>query len=114
MVNRACELAKFGERVLILQPTKELIEKTVRDELLRRATPPRYHVFHGYIVEGAVSGASEEHKCKSRFTLSVKSDFKLIRSPSYSADDPNHFTYQTWSNITIAPYGRFRRERHSI
>lgn len=47
IVNRAIELAKEGELVLILQPTKELINKTIEDELERRPDRPYHKVFHG-------------------------------------------------------------------
>ena len=36
IVNRACKWAKTGRRVVILQPTKELIDKTVEDEIPRQ------------------------------------------------------------------------------
>lgn len=61
IIRRACELARAGERVLVLQPTKELIEKTVRKELLSEARPPRHHVYHGDNVEGAVASAITNH-----------------------------------------------------
>jgi hypothetical protein len=37
IIKRACEWAKTGRRIIILQPTKELIEKTVQEELLMAA-----------------------------------------------------------------------------
>jgi len=55
IVKRACEWAKLGRRVIILQPTKELIEKTVQEELLRRPDAPPYKVFHGGTVPGSVA-----------------------------------------------------------
>jgi hypothetical protein len=33
-----------------LQPTKELIDRTVENELLTRQNPPRHQVFHGGTV----------------------------------------------------------------
>lgn len=47
IVNRACELAHRGENTLIVQPTKQLIDDTVAQELLNRPNPPPYKVFHG-------------------------------------------------------------------
>ena len=60
-MERACELARAGERVLVLQPTKELIDKTVREELLSATKPPRHHVYHGGNVSGSVAGAIIRH-----------------------------------------------------
>jgi len=57
-VDRACELVRSGEKVLFLQPTVELIEKTVQEELLTRPNPPLYKVFHkGTVQDGSVSRA---------------------------------------------------------
>jgi hypothetical protein len=57
IVDRACELAQKHERALILQPTKELINKTVQKELLAHPNPPPHYVFHGDAVfEGSVAG----------------------------------------------------------
>ena len=55
IINRACEWAKLGRRVIDLQPTKELIERTVQEELLRRPDAPTYKVFHGDTVPGSVA-----------------------------------------------------------
>jgi hypothetical protein len=46
---------------LVLQPTKELIERTVRDELLTKPKPPRHYVFHSDVVEGSVASAITNH-----------------------------------------------------
>jgi hypothetical protein len=61
IIRRACELARAGERVLILQPTKELIERTVREELLAQPQPPRHYVFHSDVVGGPVASAITSH-----------------------------------------------------
>jgi hypothetical protein len=55
IIKRACEWAKLGRRVIVLQPTKELIDKTVQEELLRQPNPPKYNVFHGGTVAGFVA-----------------------------------------------------------
>jgi hypothetical protein len=55
IIKRACEWAKLGRRVIILQPTKELIGKTVQEELLWRSDAPTYKVFHGDTVCGSVA-----------------------------------------------------------
>src|ERR1700732_1662444 len=61
IVKRACEWAKLGRRVIILQPTKELIDKTVQEEPLQRPDAPRYEVFHGGTVSGSVARALTEY-----------------------------------------------------
>ena len=58
IIRRACQLAHEHKRVLILQPTKELIAKTVAEELNRQPRVPQYHVFHQDTVAGS-SVASE-------------------------------------------------------
>jgi hypothetical protein len=55
MINRACEWAKLGRRVIVFLPTIALIEKTIQEELLRRPDPPPYKVFHGDNVFGSVA-----------------------------------------------------------
>ena len=61
IIKRACEWAKLGRRVVVLQPTKELIEKTVQGELLRRPDAPTYKVFHGDTVSGSVARELTEY-----------------------------------------------------
>ena len=46
---------------MVLQPTKELIERTVRDELLTKPKPPRHHIFHSDVVDGPVASAITNH-----------------------------------------------------
>jgi hypothetical protein len=58
IIRRACQLAHEHKRVLILAPTKELIAKTVAEELNRQPGVPQYHVFHQDTVGGS-SVASE-------------------------------------------------------
>jgi len=58
IIRRACQLAHEHKRVLILLPTKELIAKTVAEELNRQPGVPQYHVFHQDTVAGS-SVASE-------------------------------------------------------
>ena len=56
IVNRACQLAYDDRRVLILQPTLELIDRTIEQELLSRERVPANRVFHGEEVSGSVAG----------------------------------------------------------
>ena len=55
IVSRACELARRADNVLIIQPTKQLIDKTVERELLNRSGPPTHMVFHGDKFPGRVA-----------------------------------------------------------
>ena len=54
-INRGCKWAKTGRRIIYVQHTKELIDKTVQEELLRRPDAPTYKVFHGDTVSGSVA-----------------------------------------------------------
>lgn len=57
-------MAKRGMVVIIVQPTIELIDKTITEELLTRPDPPPHHVFHSKSVLGGVSKAFAEYlKC---------------------------------------------------
>ena len=47
LIESACRLAKSGEKVLFLQPTKELIDKTIEQELRSRSDPPPHQKFYG-------------------------------------------------------------------
>jgi hypothetical protein len=61
-INRACELVRTHNRVLILQPTRELIDRTVREELQSRPNSPRVWVFHrGTVGDGNVSKALADY-----------------------------------------------------
>jgi Type III restriction enzyme, res subunit len=46
VIERACQLAAKGEYVLVLQPTKELIDKTVEALAADRPNPPEYLKFY--------------------------------------------------------------------
>jgi hypothetical protein len=47
IINRACDLVRNHNRVLILQPTRDLIDRTVNEELQALVDPPPVRVFHG-------------------------------------------------------------------
>jgi superfamily II DNA or RNA helicase len=47
IINRAFELVRNHNRVLVLQPTRELIDRTVNEELQALVDPPPVRVFHG-------------------------------------------------------------------
>jgi hypothetical protein len=55
IINRACELARHHKRVIVLQPTKQLIERTVQQELRTHRFAPNYYVFHEDTVTGSVA-----------------------------------------------------------
>ena len=62
IINRACEVVRTHNRVLILQPTRELINRTVQEELLSRPNPPQVRVFHrGTVGDGKVSKALADY-----------------------------------------------------
>jgi hypothetical protein len=46
IIERVCKLAAKGDFVVVLQPTKELINKTIEGELLTRVNAPAYREFH--------------------------------------------------------------------
>src|SRR5215204_1410543 len=50
IVQWACKMARSGRRVFIAQPTKDLIDKTAREELEIIPDHPAYRVFHGDTV----------------------------------------------------------------
>jgi hypothetical protein len=52
-------MAKRGLTALIVQPTIQLIEKTIHDELRNRADAPTHRVFHSNSVPAGTSVAAE-------------------------------------------------------
>lgn len=98
IVNRGCELASRGENVLIVQPTKELINKTVESELLMRPNIPSYKVIDGDTVgSGSVASALTEYS-------------KLVAS-SYSKQmtSEGHIVFTTHQSL---PYVRYFEQKH--
>jgi hypothetical protein len=59
IVRCACKLANDNKRVVIVQPTKELISRTVEGEVKRRTRPPDYKIFTGDTVRSGCSVARE-------------------------------------------------------
>ncbi len=47
LIKSACQLANGGETVLFLQPTKELIDKTIEEQLASVSCPPSFERFYG-------------------------------------------------------------------
>ena len=61
IINIASEQAKRGKKSLVLQPTRELIEKTV-SQIRARPEPPEVFVFHrDKVGDGGVAKALAEH-----------------------------------------------------
>jgi hypothetical protein len=85
-------LARDGERVLVLQPTKELIDKTIQNELLSAKGPPRHHVFHGDNVDGAVASAITTH--------------------FNAADAEGQIVFATHAVLSYVPYWANKRDWH--
>jgi hypothetical protein len=52
IINQACKLADQGKRVLVVQPTKHLIDRTVDTELRTRSNPPPFKVLYGSSILG--------------------------------------------------------------
>jgi Type III restriction enzyme, res subunit len=47
LIDAAWRIAHLGEIVLFFQPTKELIDKTIADQLLQRSNAPAHRTFYG-------------------------------------------------------------------
>jgi hypothetical protein len=62
IIDRAHELVRADKKVLVLQPTRELIDRTVREEIESRYNPSKARVFHkGTIGDGKVSKALADY-----------------------------------------------------
>ena len=61
LIQRACEMAGQGRCVLILQPTKELIRKSIEHFVLTRPNRPPYEIFDSDSVKGSVAWALTEY-----------------------------------------------------
>jgi hypothetical protein len=61
LVKSACRLANSGEIVLFLQPTKELIDRTIGQELLRRQKPPPHEKIYGESKASSVARRLTEY-----------------------------------------------------
>jgi hypothetical protein len=94
LVKRAADLARSGERVLFLQPTTELIEKTVKNEILCLDRPPRHHVFHGGNSAKSVAGAIARH-------------FK-------EADEEGQIVFATHAVLPFVPYWANKNDWHVL
>ncbi len=84
LIQRACELAGQGRCVLILQPTKELIRKTIEHFLLPRLNHPPYQIFDGDNIKGSVASMLTEY--------------------SRGADKAGHIVFSTHQ---VLPYVRY-------
>lgn len=61
LVKSACQLANGGETVLFLQPTKELIDKTIEGQLASLSCPPSFEKFYGGSQGHSVAWALTEY-----------------------------------------------------
>ncbi len=85
LIDWACALAHAGQRVIVLQPTHELIDKTVEEELDARTTLPLYRVFHGGTVrEGTVA----------------KALIRFLKDPP----DGGHIVFNTHALLPVVPF----------
>jgi hypothetical protein len=61
LIKAACRIANRGEIILFVQPTKELIDKTIAVQFSRRQNPPALEVFYGSSQGRSVAGELTEH-----------------------------------------------------
>jgi len=59
IIRRACQLGRDVDRIMLLQPTKELIGRTIEDELKAQPKRPYWHVFHEDTISHTESVAAE-------------------------------------------------------
>jgi hypothetical protein len=96
LLNLACELAKHHKKVLLIQPTKELIDRTVKEELLARSDPPDYRVIHGGTVPSDTSVALE------------------LANHLKSSDDGGEVVFVTQSVLPYVPFWTNKRDWHVL
>ena len=61
LIEAACRIANRGEIVLFVQPTKELIDKTIAEQLLPRSNAPPHQTFYGSSTGNSVARRITEH-----------------------------------------------------
>jgi hypothetical protein len=61
LIRAACRIANRGEIVLFVQPTKELIDKTITEQLLPRSNAPPHQTFYGSSTGNSVARRITEH-----------------------------------------------------
>ena len=61
LITTACQIAEQGDIVVFLQPTKELVDKTIETQLLRQFTPPPYEKFYGNNLHHSVAWKLSEY-----------------------------------------------------
>jgi hypothetical protein len=61
LIKAACRVANRGEIVLFVQPTKELIDKTIAEQLLRHSKAPAHKAFYGSSPGRSVAWELTEH-----------------------------------------------------
>jgi superfamily II DNA or RNA helicase len=61
LIEAACRIAHQGEIVVVLQPTKELIDKTIANQLLQRSNAPAHRTFYGVSPGRSVAWELTEH-----------------------------------------------------
>lgn len=82
IADLVCELAAKGQNVIVLQPSKELIDKTVADELTGRKNKPVIHVIHGDTVPSVSSSIvrlSREKNLKGVVIFSTHQDITHLQ-----------------------------------
>ncbi len=87
-------MAKRGMVVIIVQPTIELIDKTINEELLNRPDPPPHRVFHGHSVSGGVAKQLADY----------------LRCP----EDGGQIIFTTHSVLQYVPYWTNKKNLHLL
>jgi Type III restriction enzyme, res subunit len=93
IIERACELAGKGHFVVVLQPTKELIDRTIERELLGRPVPPRQSAFYSTTgISTSVGGQLTE----------------FFKNPS----DQGHIVFATHQVLPFIPFWANKNQWH--
>jgi len=87
-------MVKQHKKVLVVQPTRELIDRTVNEELLARPDPLDYRVIHGGTIPADTSVA-----------LELANHFK-------SCDDGGQIVFVTQSVLPYVPFWTKKRDWH--
>jgi hypothetical protein len=111
IVERACELVREQNRVLILQPTRELIDRTVKDELQARAGPTPVRVFH----RGAIGGDAKLSKALADYIQNPPDTPEIVFATHQVLPHIKHFaTKGEWHLLVDEGLQAVRYQQHRI
>ena len=110
-VKRACELVREGKRVLILQPTRELIDRTVKDELQARANPPPVRVFH----RGSIGGDAKVSKALADYIQDPPDAPEIVFATHQVLPHIKHFANRSdWHLLVDEALQAVRYQQHRV